>query len=101
MNAFNVELNLPKTEIVKTEKDRFGDILITVKTTEDHVLCRFCKKKIYKRHGVDRERKLKHLSKHSLFDNPHYQDKEQLHQKNQEKQKHKMNLQASRYLNED
>jgi transposase len=61
MSAFLVDLNLPETEIVKTEKDKFGDILITIKTTEDNVACRVCGRKIFKRHGSDRERKLKHL----------------------------------------
>lgn len=30
MSVFFADLNLPKTEIVKTEKDKFGDILITI-----------------------------------------------------------------------
>lgn len=61
MSITNIVPNLPETKITKIEKDKFGDILITVETTEDHVTCRICKKEIYKRHGVDRERKLKHL----------------------------------------
>ena len=61
MSIINIEPNLPETKITKIEKDKFGDILITVETTEDYVTCRICKKEIYKRHGVDRERKLKHL----------------------------------------
>ncbi len=61
MSVFLVDLNLPKTEIIKTEKDKFGDILITIKTTEDSVACRTCGKEIFKRHGPGRERKLKHL----------------------------------------
>ena len=61
MSIISIEPNLPETKIIKMEKDGFGDILITVETTEDHVTCRICKKVIYKWHGVDRERKLKHL----------------------------------------
>jgi len=61
MSAFLVDLNLPETEIIKTEKDKFGDILITIRTTEDSVACRVCGKRIYKRHASDRDRKLKHL----------------------------------------
>ena len=61
MSTINVELDLPETKVIKTKKDKFGDILITVETTEDHAICRICKKKIYKRHGVDRERRLRHL----------------------------------------
>lgn len=61
MSIINIIPNLPETKITKIEKDNFGDILITVETTEDHVTCRVCKKEISKRHGVDRERKLKHL----------------------------------------
>jgi transposase len=61
MFTINVEVDLPEAKVIKTEKDKYGDLLITVETTEDHVHCRICKKKIYKRHGDDRERKLKHL----------------------------------------
>ena len=61
MCSINLEFDLPETKVLKTEKDKFGDILITVETMEDHVACRICGKKIYKRHGIDRERKLKHL----------------------------------------
>jgi len=61
MTIINIIPNLPETKIIKMEKDKFGDILITVETTEDHTICRVCNKKIYKRFGVDRERKLKHL----------------------------------------
>ena len=61
MSTISIEPNLLETKITKIEKDKFGDILITVETTEDYAICRFCKNKIYKRHGVDRERKLKHL----------------------------------------
>ena len=63
MSAFLVDLNLPETEIIKTEKDKFGDILITIRTTEDSVACRVCGRIIYKRHASDRDRKLKHLGK--------------------------------------
>lgn len=61
MCTINVEIDLPGAKVVKTEKDQRGNLLITVETTEDHVACRVCKKKIYKLHGVDRERQLKHL----------------------------------------
>ena len=52
-----------------TTKDQRGNLLITIETTEDYVACRICKKKIYKRHGDDRERQLKHLPAfgHSTF----------------------------------
>jgi transposase len=61
MCNINLEINLPGSKVIKTEKDEKGNILITVETTEDHVSCRICNKKIYKRHGIDRERKLNHL----------------------------------------
>jgi len=48
MSIISIEPNLPETKIIKMEKDGFGDILITVETTEDHVTCRICKKVIYK-----------------------------------------------------
>ena len=57
MSIISIEPNLLETKITKIEKDKFGDILITVETTEDYAICRFCKNKIYKRHWVDRERK--------------------------------------------
>jgi transposase len=61
MSTINIEFNLPETRVIKTEIDEYENILITVETTEDHTECRICKNKIFKRHGVDRERKLKHL----------------------------------------
>ena len=61
MCTINVEIEFPGAKVVKTEKDKFGALLITVETTEDHVACKICEKEIYKRHGVDRERQLKHL----------------------------------------
>src|SRR6185312_927483 len=61
MCNINLEIDFPGAKVVKTEKDQRGNLLITVETTEDHVVCRICKKKIYKRHGNDRERQLKHL----------------------------------------
>lgn len=69
MCNINLEIDFPGAKVVKTEKDQRGNLLITVETTEDHVACRICKKKIYKRHGEDRERQLKHLPAfgHSTF----------------------------------
>jgi hypothetical protein len=61
MGTMNIDPKLPETKILSTERDKYNDILIRVETTEDHVHCRMCKEKIYKRHGSDRERKLKHL----------------------------------------
>jgi len=61
MSAFLVDLNLPETEIIKTEKDEYSDILITIRTTKDSGACRVCGKRIYKRHASYRDRKLKLL----------------------------------------
>jgi hypothetical protein len=69
MSIINRAPDSSETKITKIEKDKFGDILITVETTEDHVVCRSCGKKIYKRHGVDRERKLKYFP--AFGDRPH------------------------------
>jgi transposase len=61
MCNINLGIDFPGAKVIKTEKDQRGNLLITVETTEDHVACRICNKKIYKQHGVYRERKLKHL----------------------------------------
>jgi len=39
MGTINMDINLPGTKIIKTEKDQFDDVLITIETTEDHVCC--------------------------------------------------------------
>jgi hypothetical protein len=45
MSIINIAPNSLETKITKIEKDKFGGILITVETTEDHVVCRICGKK--------------------------------------------------------
>ena len=69
MDTINVALKLTETKVIKTETNEFDEIFIYVETIEEFVKCRLCKNKIYKRHGSDRERKLKYLP---LFGNHTY-----------------------------
>jgi transposase len=62
MGKIEISINLPEINVLKVEEDKFQNILIYVETTEIFTHCRLCGKKITKRHGHDRERKLRHLS---------------------------------------
>ena len=55
------EINLPVAKVVKSKKDKYGRIFITIETTEDHVSCRVCGRDIYKVIGAGRACKLKHI----------------------------------------
>ena len=55
-------LNLPEVNVLKVEEDKSQNILIYLETSETFTHCRLCKAKITKRHGADRERKVRHLS---------------------------------------
>ena len=61
MDLKELGFDLPEVDILKIEKDKFDNILIKLRTTEDHTNCRICKKKIHKRHGSNRELKIKHM----------------------------------------
>lgn len=54
-------IDLPVAKVVKSKKDKYGRILITIETTEDHVACRVCGKNIYKVVGTEPACTLKHV----------------------------------------
>ncbi len=61
MIKVEVPVNLPGVEVTNVESDNRGNLFITVETTERSVPCRSCGRNLTKRHGSDRERKLKYL----------------------------------------
>jgi transposase len=54
-------INLQDSKVIDVTLDKH-DILITVETIEASVTCHVCGKQLTKRHGNDKERKLRHLS---------------------------------------
>jgi len=62
MGKIEISINLPDVNVLKVEEDKFQNILIYVEKTEKFTHYRLCGKKITKRHGHDRERKVRHLS---------------------------------------
>ena len=69
MLDFEKLLNLPDTKIVKIDEAAPGRINIYIEITETHTCCHVCGKTITKRHGKDKERKVKHLP---MFENEVY-----------------------------
>jgi len=61
MDKINVPINLPDTKVVDVKISRSGEIFVRVETTEAKIKCSVCKKEISKRHGHDKELKIKHL----------------------------------------
>lgn len=62
MDKVSISINLPAIEITKIEEDSRGDLLIYVETTEEFTHCNLCGKKLIRRHGYGKERKIRHLS---------------------------------------
>jgi len=62
-------IDLSNIKVTSVIRNANGHLYIRVETTESSVVCRGCGKQITKRHGCDRERKLRHLP---VFDNPTY-----------------------------
>ena len=62
-------IDLSNIKVTSVIRNANGHLHIRVETTESSVACRSCGKQITKRHGCDRERKLRHLP---VFDNPTY-----------------------------
>ncbi len=54
-------INLQDSKVVEVRLDKH-DVIITIETIESSVACRVCGKELSKRHGSDKERKLRHLS---------------------------------------
>ncbi|MCP4760464.1 MAG: ISL3 family transposase [archaeon] len=61
MDKIPVPINLPGAKVIDVKTDKYNQIFIKIETTETKVKCRICKKEINKRHGSDKEIKLKHL----------------------------------------
>ena len=57
-----IPLNLPDAVVMDVTRNNDDDLFITVETTESSVACHICSKQLTKRHGCDKERKLRHLS---------------------------------------
>ena len=57
----SLELNLPDTEVLKTEVSKTNDIIITVKSTKSSTTCRQCGKEATKVHGYAETIMLRHL----------------------------------------
>lgn len=62
-------INLPETEVIEVTKTKNNDVNITIETTEQSTTCRRCGNKLKKRHGCDKERKVRHLP---VFGRPTY-----------------------------
>jgi len=60
--TFEIPLDIPDVTIEKVETDRYGDFVITVKSTVEGTHCHTCGMKITKVYGYDHEITLRHLS---------------------------------------
>lgn len=61
MLDFHKLLNLPEIKIKKVDDSQPNKILVYVETTEKSTPCHVCGRLINKKHGEDKERKVKHL----------------------------------------
>jgi transposase len=59
--TFEIPLDIPEVTIQHVETDRYGDFVITVKSTIEGTSCHTCGKKITKVYGEDREITVRHL----------------------------------------
>ena len=59
--TFEISLDIPDVTIEKTETNRHGDIVITVKSTIEGTSCHQCGNRITKVYGYDREIIFRHL----------------------------------------
>lgn len=62
-------INLPDTKIINATKEKYNELHIVIETTELSTACRICGKELKKRHGCDKERKVRHLP---VFGRPTY-----------------------------
>ena len=62
-------INLPDTKVTTVSKEKYNELHITIETTEQSTACRLCGKELEKRHGCDKQRKIKHLP---VFGKPTY-----------------------------
>ena len=53
--------NLPDTKVTTVSKEKYNELHIIIETTEQSTACRLCGKELKKRHGCDKQRKVRHL----------------------------------------
>ena len=61
MTDFKISLNIPDVEILKIEKNKSEDFIITVTSTKRSTCCHKCGKEINKMHGYGETILLRHL----------------------------------------
>jgi len=54
-------INLPGIKVANVSKEKNNEVHITIETTEKSTICRSCGKELKKRHGSDKDRKVRHL----------------------------------------
>lgn len=59
---FEISLDIPDVEIIKIEKNKLEDLIITVRSTKESCACHKCGKEIKKIHGYGEAILLRHLS---------------------------------------
>lgn len=62
-------INLHDTTVTTVSKEKYNELHIIIETTEHSTACRLCGKELKKRHGCDKERKVRHLP---VFGKPTY-----------------------------
>ena len=62
MINFQIALDIPDVEILKIEKNKTEDLIITVKSTKDFCLCHKCGREAKKSHGYAEVIIIQHLS---------------------------------------
>ena len=68
-NDVTVPLGIPEVEVVKTEINKRGELIITIRSTKKGTNCRWCGNWITKPHGHDKWVEVRHLS---VFGRPTY-----------------------------
>lgn len=65
----SVPLGIPDVRVLKTERNKQGDLIITIESTAKGTNCRWCGNWITKSHGYDKWVQIRHLS---VFGRPTY-----------------------------
>ena len=61
-DTFEIPLDIPNVKIEKVETNRQGEIIITVRSTEEGTHCHLCGRRTTERYGHDQPITLRHLS---------------------------------------
>ena len=64
-----VPLDIPDVRVLSTEINKAGELIITIESTKESTLCRWCGRAIHKRHGYDEWTTVRHLP---VFGRPSY-----------------------------